>query len=609
MVVSNRLAHDNSVHFWSGRLCTPGDALSKSRNTHLLQDTDKHPKQAQKTKSPIVNPADPNTVPKFVDLLPIPRVLRPVATIDGKPFYEMVMLQNQQQLHRDFSPTTIWGYNGLYPGPTIVASSNSPVLVHWVNALPTTPLLTVDTSIHGAESFRPAVRNVAHLHGGITPAAYDGTPDQWYTPGLTQIGPLFVTDLFEYPNLQPAATLHYHDHAIGITRLNVYAGLAGFYLVHDQAEEQLPLPSGPFDIPLVIQDRTFNSDASLFYPSSWVPEFFGNTILVNGKVWPFLDVEPRQYRFRILDGSNSRFYSLRLDPVLPFNVIATDDGLLEQPVTVDEFVLGPGERVEVILDFTGLENTTFTLTNSAPAPFPFGPLPDQNTGVIMQFRVVLPLSSPDESRVPQHLVKVNNLEPAQAVRTRDLTLIETTEQMGAEVRPILLLGTRNLTGRPQPYTWADSPTEYPVLNTTEIWRLINTTADTHPIHLHLAHFLILDRQPYDVNRFVTTGDLVFTGPPVPPEPYERGVKDVVRANPNEVTRFIASFGDFFGPYVWHCHILEHEENEMMRPMNVVLSSDCLAFEPAASSAPDGDPQDATSGRSDDDSSGLNESND
>jgi spore coat protein A len=539
-------------------------------------------RKKSKFSQAIVNPANPDTVPKFVDPLPIPPVLQPVHIVDGEPFYEVRMLQNQQQLHRDFPPTTIWGYNGLYPGPTIEARRNHPIKVHWINDLPTTPLLTVDTSIHGAESFRPAVRNVVHQHGGNTPAAFDGTPDQWYTPGLTEIGPAFVTDIFEYPNRQPAATLVYHDHAIGVTRLNVYAGLEGFYLVHDRTEEKLPLPREPFDIPLLIQDRTFNSDASLFYPSSWVPEFFGNTILVNGKVWPFLNVEPRRYRFRFANVSNSRFYRLRIDPALPFHVIGTDDGLLEHPVTVNEFVLGPAERVEAILDFTDHRDGTFTVTNSAPSPFPDGDPPDQNTSLIMQFRVVLPLSSPDRSRIPRCLADVDDLDPRKAVRTRDLTLNERMEQMedGSE-RLILLLGTRNLTGRPQPYTWGDSTTEYPILNTIEIWRLINTTIDTHPIHLHLVHFQILDRQPFDVDRLNTTGELVFTGPSLPPEPYERGFKDVVRANPGEVTRIIARFGDFAGPYAWHCHILEHEENEMMRRMEIVRRG-CLAFEPAAS---------------------------
>jgi spore coat protein A len=448
--------------------------------------------------------------------------------------------------------------------------------------LPTTPLLTVDTSIHGAESFRPAVRNVVHQHGGNTPAAFDGTPDQWYTPGLTEIGPAFVTDVFEYPNRQSAATLIYHDHAIGVTRLNVYSGLAGFYLLHDRTEEELPLPQGPFDIPLMIQDRSFNADASLYYPSSWVPDFFGNTILVNGKVWPYLKVEPRRYRFRIANASNSRFYRLGLDPDLPFHVIGTDDGLLEHPVTVNEFVLAPAERVEVILDFTDHRDATFRLTNTAPTPFPNGDPPDQNTSLIMQFRVIVPLSGSDQSCIPCCLTEFKELDPRKAVKTRDLTLNFRTEQAEEMSRGILLLGTRNLTGRPQPYTWGDSTTENPILDTIEIWRLINTTGGTHPIHLHLVNFLILDRQPFDAARLAATGELVFTGPRIPPEPYERGFKDVVRANSHEVTRIIARFGDFAGPYAWHCHILEHEDNEMMRRMEVVRRC-CLAFEPATSS--------------------------
>lgn len=213
--------------------------------------------------------------------------------------------------------------------------------MHWINALPTTHLFAVDHTIHGAEEFRPDVRNIVHLHGSNTPAAFDGDPDQWYTPGLTEVGPAFVSDRFEFPNRQRATTLWYHDHAIGITRLNVYAGLAAFYLLRDQAEDRLPLPKGPFEIPIMIQDRTFNPDASLFYPAAWVPEFFGNTILANGKVWPFLNVEPRRYRFRLLNGSNARFYTLRFDPKLPFHVIGVDGGLLERPVTVKEITLAP----------------------------------------------------------------------------------------------------------------------------------------------------------------------------------------------------------------------------------------------------------------------------
>ncbi|WP_051459332.1 multicopper oxidase family protein [Paenibacillus zanthoxyli] len=413
-----------------------------------------------------VNPADPNTIPKFVDLLPIPPILRPVKRIKGKPFYEVRMQQDQQQVHRDFPPTTIWGYNGMWPGPTIVARRNQPIKVHWINDLPTKSLLTVDHSIHGAESlhpggsvptgaettFRPDVRNVVHLHGINAPAVYDGTPDQWYAPGLTQIGPLFKTDVYKYPNRQPAAQLHYHDHAIGVTRLNVYSGLQGFYFIRDLIEEKLPLPKIPFEIPILITDRQFNSDGSLFYPAHWEAQFLANTIAVNGKLWPYLNVEPRRYRFRILNGANSRFFTLKLDSNLPFVVIGTDDGLMERPAVVEEFTLAPGERVDVIVDFTSRENNTFTLTNSALAPFNVGLPPDPNTtGVVMQFRVNLPLSSKDRTSIPKRLTKLHHLNPRKVAKIRDLTLNDGTEQMDGEERAIVMLGTRNLTGKTQPY--------------------------------------------------------------------------------------------------------------------------------------------------------------
>ena len=210
------------------------------------------------------------------------------------------------------------------------------------------------------------------IHGGSTPPESDGHPEAWFTKGFERAGPLFEQKTYQYPNDQRATTLWYHDHALGITRLNVYAGLAGFYLIRDKEERSLKLPKGPYEIPLVIQDRSFNEDGSLFYPScpneidggtcegdelpnpSIVPEFFGDTILVNGKVWPFLEVEPRKYRFRLLNGSNSRFYILKFDKTLPFIQIGTDGGLLETPVTLNEIILGPAERADVIVDSQSL---------------------------------------------------------------------------------------------------------------------------------------------------------------------------------------------------------------------------------------------------------------
>lgn len=520
--------------------------------------------------TPSVDPSKPGTVPKFVDRLPIPPVLQPIGSERGVPLFQITMREVEQQLHRDFDPTRVWGYEGIYPGPTIEARRNRPILVRYLNELPTTHLLPVDTSIHGAEPFRPEVRTVVHLHDGNSPAEFDGHPDAWFTPGLTTNGPLFTTNLYRYPNRQPPTTLWYHDHAVGITRLNVYAGLAGFYLLRDQAEEKLKLPSGPFEVPLVIQDRQFNADASLFYPPTIQPEFFGNTILVNGKVWPFLEVEPRRYRFRILNGSNARFYNLKLDPLLPFVQIGVDGGFLKRSVTLNEILLAPAERADVILDFTGREGAIFALTNDAPTPFPSGTDPDGNTSLVMQFRVALPLSGRDRGCPPTELPAGPFPRLKDVVRVRDLTLNEREDEMG---RVLPLLGIRDIQGRPLPLPWGDSTTETVHLGDVEIWRLINTTGDTHPIHPHLVRFLILDRQPFDVARIESTGELVFTGPPVQAAANERGLKDTVRANPGEVTRFLVRWGDFPGEFVWHCHILEHEDHEMMRRLTVLPLDD------------------------------------
>lgn len=526
-----------------------------------------------------VNPAEPGTVPKFVDALPIPPVAQPLQRRWKTQVYTLPMLQVRQQLHRDFAPTAVWGYGGAYPGPTIEARRNQPVVVHWRNELPTQHLFTVDHTIHGAAEFYPDVRTVVHLHEGNTPPQFDGHPDAWYTPGLTEVGSQFVTDRYEYPNRQRPATLWYHDHAIGITRLNIYAGLAGLYILRDEHEERLHLPCGPYEIPLIIQDRTFNEDASLFYPAAWEPEFFGNTVVVNGKVWPRLDVEPRLYRLRILNAANARFFNLQFDPALPLYQIGTDGGLLYEPVTVTEVLLGPAERADVVVDFSGQQGRTFTLTNDAAAPFPDGDAPDEHTGVVMQFSVTLPITAQKSARLPERLAARPPAPPRRVARTRDLILEERMEHG----RLIVLLGNRNLTGRPQPYAWGDSTTENPILGTVEVWRLINLTEDTHPIHLHLVTFLILDRQPFDVQHLTATGELRFTGSAAPPPLNERGWKDTVLAHPGEVTRIIVPFGDFAGPYVWHCHILEHEDNEMMRRMEVVRPN-CLVVDPAVNRA-------------------------
>ncbi|WP_442598541.1 multicopper oxidase family protein [Neobacillus sp. D3-1R] len=516
---------------------------------------------------------------KFVDSLPIPTVLKNIDTTpDGIPYYEVTMKHVKQKLHRDLPPTTVWGYNGMYPGPTFETTRNQPIYVKWKNKLPFEHILPVDRTIHGAEPDQPSVRTVVHLHGGRVRPENDGYPEAWFTRNFENVGPKFEHDVYYYPNCQRPATLWYHDHAVGITRLNVYSGLAGLYLLRDEHEKSLNLPSGNYEIPLVIQDRSFYPNGDLFYPTqpghepppapqpppqinkklpnpSVVPEFFGNTILVNGKVWPYLEVEPRKYRFRVVNGSNSRFYRMRLSSGQNFIQIGTDGGLLEHPVLISQLILAPAERADLIIDFSKHIGQNIILTNDAPAPFPDGDVPNEDLSQILQFRVNLKLAGRDRSEVPNRLSCLEHLNPADAITRRKNVLVESTDEFG---RLKLLLNNMD---------WDQLPiTETPYNGTIEIWDLYNTTPDTHPIHLHLVQFQILGRATFKGNPTRLNRSI---GKMRPPDPNEMGWKDTVRANPGEVTRIIARFGPFTGIYPWHCHILEHEDHEMMRPYEVL----------------------------------------
>ena len=413
------------------------------------------------------------------------------------------------------------------------------------------------------------------MHGARTWPDSDGYPESWFTSD-GRAGPYFSPEPSRYPNDQPAATLWYHDHAIGITRLNIYAGLCGLYFIRDDQEDTLNLPRGRFEIPLILQDRTFHADGSLQYPTAengthpvWVQEFFGETICVNGKVTPFLEVEPRRYRFRLLNASNSRVYHLRLSSTdaPPFQQIGTDSGLLPRPLTLRRLLVSPGERLDFIVDFSGFHRASVEMVNDAPSPYPRG------GGVVpagvLQFRVIRPLSSRDTGAVPTTLVPLDLLDATRAVRERILAVTEIVRP--ADGYTVMgLLGGRH---------WDDAITEDPVAGSTEIWSFANTTGDVHPIHVHLVRFQVLNRQPFDVKRYLETGQLVLTGTPLSPESNERPAwKDTVKTYPGYLTRVIQRFelpagasvapGDAFR-YVWHCHMLEHEDNEMMRPYNVV----------------------------------------
>ncbi|MDF4002695.1 multicopper oxidase domain-containing protein [Luteibacter sp. PPL552] len=480
---------------------------------------------------------DPATLAPFVDALPRPPVHRPAA---GDTL-RIRMARSTHTLHRDLPPTELWTYDGHYPGPTIEAHTGVPFDVVWENALPTTHFLPVDHAICGAEKDKPQVRAIVHLHGAKVPHTDDGYPEDWYVPGKAR--------RHHYPNAQDAATLWYHDHAMGINRLNMYAGLMGLYLLRDAHELSLGLPSGDFELPLVLADRLLHADGRLYYPDSgdakapWVPEVFGNLTLVNGAILPRADVQARRYRLRVLNAANGRFYHLRFRDGRPFQVIGSDQGLLAAPATVRSVFVAPGERVDLVVDFAAARGMAVELMNDA--------LP------LMRFAVGAGQVR-DDSRVPATLREVPRLTEASASKTRELTLDEYSDCIAT---PMLML----LNGK----RWHDPVTETVKLGSTEMWNLVNLTEDTHPIHLHLVRFQVLDRRPYAVDEYMEKKTLRYVGPAQVPPPHERGWKDVVQAYPGMVTRIVATFDGYPGRYAWHCHLAEHEANEMMRPFEVV----------------------------------------
>jgi spore coat protein A len=505
----------------------------------------------------------------FEDFLPLPAVAQPTSGVPGgTATYDITMREVQQQLHSELPDTTVWGYGDAsgssYPGPTIEATTGQPVTVNWINDLRDTAQMTpplrtshylpVDTCPHGAVD---DAKTVVHLHGGHVPSAVDGHPEATFLPGNQ------VT--YVYPNNQDAATLWFHDHALGITRLNVYMGLAGFYLIRDPVEAGLGLPSGEFEIPLAIQDRSFNPDGTLKYPVFWQDMFLGETMLANGKVWPRHEVKQGKYRLRLLNGCNSRTLTLQFcsgtntvpcpSPV-PFQLLGQEGGLLPAPVPLTAVTLGNGERADVVVDFAPFApGSSVYLQNTAPAPFPGTPGVGELYDV-MRFDV-LPVTG-FTNPVPPMLRTMEILNETDAVQFRTLELKkgppDACSPFAWEV-----VTTDGLNGVVLGERWVDI-TEYPELGTTEVWSFINRSGITHPMHMHLVLFQVLDRQAFDE----VAGQVVPIGSPIPPPPHESGWKDTVQVGPNEILRVIARFEDYTGRFAYHCHILEHEDHEMMR---------------------------------------------
>jgi spore coat protein A len=502
----------------------------------------------QHAAPPPVPNLDPNTLARFVDPLPLPVVARPVGTHadpnrhgELAQHYRVAMRAISRKLHRDLPTTGLWSYGGSVPGVMFETRSGQGLTVEWANELPTKHFLPIDHTLHGAEKDVAEVRGVVHLHGGKTPPDSDGYPEDWYVPGQSR--------RYHYPNSQDPALLWYHDHAMCINRLNIYAGLFGLHVIRDKVEDDLHLPAGKYEVPLVLFDRDVRRDGQLSYPVSadperpWVPEVFGETQLVNGKIFPYLEVEPRKYRFRVLNAANGRFYRLSLSDGAEIHQIGTDQGLLPAPLVVTNLQLAPGERADLVVDFANHRGAKILLQS--------------DSFVLMQFRVGSSKVA-DPSALPASLRAVPRILESSAVQTRRLTLDESVNNV-AESTGMLLNNT----------PWHMPITERPVLGTTEIWELVNLTDDVHPIHLHMVKFQILDRRRFDAFQYMTAQTLRFVGPGVAADANEMGWKDTARVNPKTVTRIIVPFVGYPGRFVWHCHILEHEDNEMMRPYEIV----------------------------------------
>ena len=696
------------------------------------------PERVSSTAAPSVlvaqTPLDGATVPKYVEPLTTLGSARADGTaavrVDMEEFQQKILPASMYSgLPSPFNSGTFqWGYQvnssgPHYPAATIEARQGTTTAVTYNNRLqgrrgaPTflQKYLTQDLTVHWADPnhvtrnnncatstvlgqpcLQPAsgpIPAVAHLHGAEVLSASDGHPDSWFTPNNAMTGPGFVSSTYNYVNRQEATTLWFHDHALGTTRLNVYSGMAAFYLLRDgrdtgAANNPIGLPAGPFEQELMIADRQFDTKGQLLFPDGtpgdnptginggppnpethpfWIPEFFGDVIVVNGKSWPFFEVQPRRYRLRFVNGSNARFYQMQLvqstnhqptaTPGPDIWQIGSDGGFLNSPTDVDSaanpnaphLFLAPAERADVIVDFAGQAGKNFILINGqgAFAPFPSGDPPDPNTsGQVMEFRVNQSLQGTDTSFNPAHPQRalraspIVDIKPADTHKTpdkdRQLILVEVEGDGGPE--EVLLNnshwdGKRNGTNTTIPGSVSNgkgvSGTETPRVGSTEVWEIANLTEDAHPLHIHLIQFQIIGRQAFRRDDYRAAWDGTFPGgtfngvtypagtfipgfgPPrtyttanaagavggnlsfnpflqgasEAPDASEAGWKDTLKVLPFEVTRIAVRWAPTttgvnnvsagtnrfpFDPttggpgYVWHCHILDHEDNEMMR---------------------------------------------
>ncbi|HEX6483254.1 MAG TPA: multicopper oxidase family protein [Ktedonobacteraceae bacterium] len=582
----------------------------------------------------------PMSLTKFTDCLRVPPTLRPQMTADQRYMLRVHMRPARVQLHSELPPSDVWTYEGSLPGPTIEVSRGQRLQVEWINALPgDEPYpITAVTAPDGSQNEpgrggRPANSTVAmlppwtvvHLHGGRTIANSDGWTENGSLSGQSTTS--------DYTNDQQATLLWYHDHAMGITRFNVYTGLAGLYMIRDAEEAALHLPGGPYEVPLLLQDRNLDTTPDgaltgrlLHKVEDGTMEFFGPFTLVNGTIWPYLPVEARQYRLRLLNGSNSRFYRLVLldeqgKPALDkITQIGTDGGLLGRPVAVpqDGLLLAPAERADLIVDFRGGPGQRLTLVNTAGAPFdnssatrtPGIPDPDKRLPhpEVMEFRVspqpvddpfVLPatLSTSyrrlEHDRLPpdhQHRLVALVEYPDGMLTLRELAEVPEGDAAAGEAL-IVIADEQGKTMRYRTVArqFEDTVNWFVAYGSTEVWSIINLTQDTHPFHVHLVQFQALSRDLYNEDGFNpetggTTSPVFFQGHGSL-DANEMGWKDTVRVNPGELVSIAATFDGFTGRFMYHCHLLEHEDHDMMRPFVVMPAAALAAMDMPGMSMP------------------------
>ncbi|XP_019051606.1 PREDICTED: multicopper oxidase LPR1-like [Nelumbo nucifera] len=538
----------------------------------------------------------------FVDPLPQMPTIYGYNNSSGTPQPTSItigMYQKQWKFHRDLPPTTVFAYgtsaaDATVPGPTIEALKGVPVSVTWQNFLPQNHILPWDPTIPTAIPMSGGVPTVVHLHGGVHDPTNDGSAFAWFTANFSEIGPAWTKPTYTYPNVQHAGNMWYHDHALGLTRENLLAGLIGAYIVREPAVElPLDLPFGAeFDRRFMIFDRSFNTDGSLYINNTgiipsvhpqWQPEYFGHAIIVNGKAWPFMNVQRRKYRFRMTNAANARYFHLSLSNGVYFTQIGADASYLPAPLQLQTILLGPAETADVIIDFSTATATEILMNNDAPYPYPNGDPVDNLNSKVMKFVIATGNPSvPDISTIPTSLVSYQGSTTDPIATTRYLALYEYTDPSGSPTH-LYINGKRV----------EDPVTETPKSGTTEIWEVINLTGDNHPLHIHLATYQATRVQPLtNVDQFTSCMTQQYdalacnvtsylSGQVLDIPANEKTWKTTVKLAPGTMTTVVVKFNLVetnspypFDPtlapgYAYHCHILDHEDNAMIRPLVVL----------------------------------------